>query len=196
MMTSGVLSRLTLLFLTCAGTACSGSKGVVEDTAALNAKANAAAPSTAPSPWAPPIKAVDIDETPSWYRGSKPWKTVSRSEREKLLRLRAAYGAQEATARQPATGSSAEGDASAAAAGKRLINRIIAQYGLDPAYRTPDTFGSRMVIWLPEAAWNGLSANQKRSIEAYMSSQYTNWGIGVGRVRGKEVLLDNLVIER
>lgn len=40
-----------------------------------------------------------------------------------------------------------------------------------------------------------LSATQKESIEAYMASEYSNWGIGVGRVMNRMVLLDRLVVE-
>ena len=53
-----------------------------------------------------------------------------------------------------------------------------------------------MVIWIPIAAWNKLSASQRQSLEAYMSSKYANWGIGVGRVRGGDVLYDKVVVER
>lgn len=40
-----------------------------------------------------------------------------------------------------------------------------------------------------------LSATQKESIEAYMASEYSNWGIGVGRVMNRMVLVDRLVVE-
>jgi hypothetical protein len=105
--------------------------------------------------------------------------------------MRAAYEAQQAAASQPGSGS----DDRAVAQGRALIDKIVRQYGLDDVYREPDTFGSRMVIWLPEAAWTKLSQTQKKAIEAYMASNHANWGIGVGRIRGKDVLYDKLVVE-
>jgi hypothetical protein len=52
-----------------------------------------------------------------------------------------------------------------------------------------------MVIWLPAKAWNTLPAQDKKAVEAYMGSNYSSWGIGVGRVRGGDVLYDDLVVE-
>ncbi len=131
------------------------------------------------------------DEAPSWYQGSKPWSEIGEEGRATMLRMRAAYEAQQAAANQPGPGS----DGRESVEGRLLINKIVQRYGLDPVYKNPDTFGSRMVIWLPTVAWAKLSATQKKSIEAYMSSNYSNWGIGVGRVRGKDVLYDDVVVQ-
>lgn len=108
-----------------------------------------------------------------------------------MLRMHAAYEAQQAAASQPGSGT----DEQIAAEGRRLIDKIVQQHGLDRVYRNPDTFGPRMVIWLPNVAWRKLSSVQKKSIEAFMSSNYANWGIGVGRIKGRDILYDELVIE-
>jgi hypothetical protein len=141
----------------------------------------------------PPASSVtNLDQTPSWYRGSKPWSEIGKEGRITILRGHAAYEAQQAAAAQPGSGENEK----AAADGRQLINKIVQQYGLDPVYREPDTFGPRMVIWLPSAAWQKLSRSQKEAIEAFMSSNYANWGIGVGRIRGRDVLYDDLVVQR
>jgi hypothetical protein len=131
------------------------------------------------------------DVPPSWYQGAKLWSEIGLEGREQLIRMRAAYEAQQATAQQAGSGS----DDKAVAAGRALIDRIVQRYRLADVYKEPDTFGPRMVIWLPEVAWARLSSAEKESIEAYMSSRYTNWGIGTGRIRGEDVLYDNLVVE-
>lgn len=133
-----------------------------------------------------------IDQTPAWYQGSKPWSSIGREGREQLLRMRAHYEANEASAHE----TSGTAPDAAAKAGRRLIDRTVTKYALDDYFRTPDTFGSRMVLWLPERAWDAFSAVQKQSIEAFMKSNYANWGIGVGRVQGREVLFDRLVVEQ
>jgi hypothetical protein len=71
----------------------------------------------------------------------------------------------------------------------------VRQYGLDAVYKEPDVFGPRMVIWLPRSAWSKLTAAQQKAVEAYMSSNHANWGIGVGRVRGRDVLYDEIVVQ-
>lgn len=103
----------------------------------------------------------DVDKVPAWYTGTKPWLEIGRAGREDLLRKRAAYEAIIAKAKTPANGT----DASGAAAGKKLIASTVAKYGLDPWFLTPDYFGPRMVIWLPETAWARFTSVQRASIE-------------------------------
>jgi hypothetical protein len=79
--------------------------------------------------------------------------------------------------------------------GRKLIEQICKEYKLDPYYQSPQMFGPRMVIWLPGNAWDRLTPAQQSSIIAYMSSKYKNWGIGVGRVNGPDVMADRLVVE-
>lgn len=141
------------------------------------------------------LAAGDLDRAPLWYQGSKPWASLSRDVRRQLLGLNAVERARLERANQRSDGTPQD-DAKRAAVGKRLVGRIANQYNLDERSRSPDAFGPRMVLWLPAAAWRGLSATQKKSIEAYMSSEYTNWGIGIGRVRNRTVLYDEVVVER
>jgi hypothetical protein len=133
----------------------------------------------------------DISRAPAWYRGTKPWTSISPEGRREILRMRRGYEATRRQANEPSTAAPAAG----AAAGKALLNRIVTQYGLHDFYRQPDMFGPRMVIWLPKSAWVKLTSAQRRSLESYMSSRYANWGIGVGRVQGRDVLADQLVVE-
>lgn len=105
--------------------------------------------------------------------------------------MRAAYEAQQAAALKRSSGAPGQ----AASDGRRLVANIYRRYGLNPEYSKPDTFGPRMVVWLPTAAWRKLSTLERSSIEAYMSANYANWGIGVGRVSGRQVLYDELVVE-
>jgi hypothetical protein len=133
-----------------------------------------------------------LDRVPSWYHGDKPWTSIGKEGRLKMLPFRRAYESQEKNAREKSPGPSA----SNAAAGRTLLNRIVTKYRLDDFYRTPDTFGGRMVIWIPEGEWAQLSGSQKNALEAFLSSSYKNYGIGTGRVKGREVLSDRLVIER
>jgi len=108
-----------------------------------------------------------------------------------MLNMRAAYEHQQAQAREPGSGAGG----ATVARGRQVINSIVKRFGLDPVYEEPDTFGPRMVIWLPAKAWNTLPAQDKKAVEAYMGSNYSSWGIGVGRVRGGDVLYDDLVVE-
>ena len=130
---------------------------------------------------------------PPWYQGSKPWSEISEEGRDEILKMRSGYEAYQERAEEPAHGDT---DPDIAQAGQVLIGNICDEYGLDSHYKTPHMFGPRMVIWLPEAAWANLSDSEKRSVSTYMSSQYANWGIGVGRVSGIDVMADQLVVEQ
>jgi len=136
---------------------------------------------------------TSINETPYWYQGVDPWDELSLAERSGILRMRARLEANESSAAQP---SSTVVDFDQAQAGRALIHEMIDAAGVDSFYRSPSTFGARKVIWLPESAWRDLDDVQRQSIEAYMSSSYENWGIGVGRVSGRDILADRLVVER
>lgn len=136
--------------------------------------------------------ADDIDKTPSWYNGKKPWSSISRTGREEILSIRREFEANKSKANEP---SNQQVSVSSVNKGEQLIDKTLKQYGIHSFYKSPSMFGSRMVIWLPEKAWNKYSSEQKTSIESYMKSKYTNWGIGVGRVSGVDVMADRLVVE-
>jgi hypothetical protein len=129
--------------------------------------------------------------TPTWYHGSRPWQEISREGRLDLLQKRRGYEAYQAKANER----SSLPNASQARAGQALLNRIAAKYHLPSWYRTPDTFGSKMVIWIPEVEWASLTKGQRETLKSYMSSQFANWGIGVGRLHSREVYFDRLVVE-
>lgn len=138
------------------------------------------------------LAADNIDKTPSWYNGQKPWSSISRSGREEIIAIRRKIEENKAKANAPST---QQVLASSANKGDQLIENTLKQYGIHAFYRTPSMFGSRMVIWLPEEAWNKYSPEQKASIESYMKSKYKNWGIGVGRVSGVDIMADQLVVQ-
>ena len=137
---------------------------------------------------------IHLAQVPDWYNGDRPWKDLSEAARRDLWAKRLAYEEITTEATKPAAGGG-EGS-SDAAAGEAVLHRVVDEYNLDPYFRNADTFGRRMVIWLPEAAWRKLSTSDKQALEDYMASKYANWGIGVGRQQGREVLFDRLVVER
>ncbi len=128
-----------------------------------------------------------IDNAPSWYEGKKPWWPVGREHPVDILSLLRAFENNRASAKE-------ESNIDLVARGEQLISQTLKQYRIDPIYNAPRVVGPRMVIWLPQEAWNGYSPEQKASIEAYMQSKYKNWGIGVGRVSGSDILTDRLAI--
>lgn len=136
---------------------------------------------------------TSINETPYWYQGAEPWDDLTLAERANILRMRATIEDNQSHASEP---SSILVDPDHAQAGQALIEKIIDLAGVDSYYKTPRTFGSRKVIWLPETVWRDLDDTQRQSIEAYMSSRYANWGIGVGRISGRDITADRLVVER
>lgn len=136
--------------------------------------------------------AGDLDKTPSWYNGDKPWTSISVEGREQFLNMRSGIDASKAKAIEK---SNKAVPANAAKKGEQLIYKIQKQYGIHSYYRTPSQFGSRMVIWFPGKAWNKFTPDQKASVEAYMSSNYKNWGIGVGRIDGVDIMADRLVVQ-
>jgi hypothetical protein len=136
-----------------------------------------------------------LNDTPDWYNNTLgPWRNLSEQQRKDLWNARSSYESVMTDAMTPA--SSATANAEIAAAGQRVLHRVVREYNLDPYFREADTFGRRMVIWLPEGAWAKLSTADKDALQAFMASKYANWGIGVGRQKGREVLFDRLVIER
>jgi hypothetical protein len=136
--------------------------------------------------------AQDIDKTPAWYDGSKPWKSISKEGRQEMLSLHAGF---EAAKREAKTPSSSRVSQSDAAKGEDLVRKTIKRFRLDHFYETPSIFGKKMVLWIPEKAWNAFTESEKRFIEAYVKSKYQNWGIGVGRIKGSDVLSDRIVKE-
>ena len=136
--------------------------------------------------------AQGVDKKPSWYTGEKPWSSISKEGRQEILNLHAGFEAAESQAKKPASSKSPQ---ATSGKGDELIRRTVKQYNLDPYYLTPSLFGKKMVIWLPEKAWKGFSEADKKAIEASVKSKYQNWGIGVGRTKGREVLSDRIVKE-
>jgi hypothetical protein len=186
----GCLAFLVLIVLGQLVDLLGGGRTAPTSPVSSNAPAVSESVSAAPAPQVHEDIRVS-DTAPYWYNGAKPWSAIGVEGRETMMRMRAKFEADQAAANQPGSRSSDK----AAAKGRRLIDKIVRSYGLDDVYREPDTFGPRMVIWLPQAAWAKLSQGEKKSIEAYMESKYANWGIGVGRVRGKDVMYDDLVVE-
>lgn len=137
------------------------------------------------------VAADDIDKTPSWYNGDKPWSSISREGREEILSIRRKFEADKIKANEP---SKQKVLTKSVKEGEQLISKAHKQYRIHSYYKIPRMFGSRMVIWLPEIAWNKFSPDQKASIESYMKSKYENWGIGVGRVSGADIMADRLVV--
>lgn len=138
------------------------------------------------------VASDDIDKVPSWYNGQKPWNSINREGREEILNIRRKYEADTRKAQQPSIKSE---PGNLVINGEKLIKSIHEKYKIHSFYSEPGRFGSRMVIWLPEEAWAKLSNEEKISIEAYMKSKYANWGIGIGRVDGVDILADRLVVE-
>ena len=136
--------------------------------------------------------ADNLDKTPSWYTGSKQWTSISREGREQLLRMHNNFNTLKTKANER---SHQVVPTDNVKKGEQLIHKVQNKYGLNPYYRKPSNFGSRMVIWFPDKAWNNFTSSQKSSVEAYMKSKYANWGIGVGSVSGQDILIDRLVVE-
>lgn len=139
-----------------------------------------------------PLLAQDVDKVPSWYKGSKPWKAISVEGRKEMLRLHAGFEATRAKAETPAATKASEASQKQ---GEALIRSTISKFHLDKFYLAPSRFGGQMVLWLPEKAWEAFSSDQKKAVVAYVSSRYKNWGIGVGRVSGRDVLCDRVVVQ-
>jgi hypothetical protein len=78
--------------------------------------------------------------------------------------------------------------------GRKVIDTVVKRHHLRTLYKEPSGFGGKSVIWLPEAAWRNLTSQQKKYVESYMRHTYIkDWGVGVGRVHGVDVLCDRLV---
>jgi hypothetical protein len=131
-------------------------------------------------------------DPPSWYHGTTPWSEVGPQERD-VLKMIAEDRAEKAEALKALdhalTGNTAD-------SGEALIVNACDKNGVNAFYKTPHMFGQRMVIWIPENDWDRFSVDEKSDVESYMSSRYTNWAIGVGRVRGGDILSDRLVVVR
>lgn len=136
--------------------------------------------------------ADDIDKAPPWYTGKKPWASISKEGREEILGIRRKYDATKSKANEK---SNQIVPATTAKKGELLVQKTHKQYGIHSYYRNPSMFGARTVIWIPEKAWSKFTQDQKSSIEVFMKSKYANWGIGVGRVSGVDILADRLVVE-
>ena len=135
----------------------------------------------------------DIDKTPSWYTGSKPWTSITEEGRREMLRVRRRFEANNRKASE--TPVRRVVDQGGAEEGKKLLEQICDEYKLDPYYKTAHAFGSRAVIWLPVEAWEGLTPAERSNLKTFMVDRHTSWGIGVGRLNGKDVLSDRLVLK-
>lgn len=80
-------------------------------------------------------------------------------------------------------------------AATKIIKQTCREYGLDPYYEEPHQFGSRIVIWFPSDAWSRLTTVEKQTIRKFMMSRQMPWGIGVGKVSGRDVMADRLIEE-
>lgn len=134
----------------------------------------------------------ELDKTPSWYNGDKPWASIGRAERKKIILMHGGFEVAQKEASKPAT---AAVPRDLANAGEALINRIVKDYRLDPSYKNPSLFGPRMAIWLPEKAWARLSEKEKESVVAFMKGRWKNWAVGVGPIRGRDVICDRIVLQ-
>jgi hypothetical protein len=128
----------------------------------------------------PPAEATNPN-APYWYRGTIPWSSMPLNVRTELVRL-----AHERPPNPPIELRQAEG--------KIVLNRISREYQLRDSVTEATAVGNRMVIWLPDSAWDQLSPNSRENLKAFASSKYSNWGIGVGPVTNGRVIHSRLVV--
>ena len=68
--------------------------------------------------------ADDIDKTPSWYNGKKPWSSISRAGREEILSIRRKFEANKSKANEP---SNQQVSVSSVNKGEQLIDKTLKQ---------------------------------------------------------------------
>ena len=117
---------------------------------------------------------------PDWYTGTVPWSSMPVNVRREFVRL----------AHEKVTPPIAHRRAE----GKLVLNRISLEYQLRDSVAEGTAMGNRMVIWLPDSAWDKLSPDSRDNLKAFASSKYSNWGIGVGPVTNGRVVHSRLVI--
>ena len=118
---------------------------------------------------------------PDWYTGTIPWSSMPVNVRREFVRL-----AHEGAPSPPIE--------VRRAAGKNVLNRIRDEYQLRDSVTEATAVGNRMVIWLPDSAWDKLSPHSREDLKAFVSSKYSNWGIGVGPVTNGRVVHSRLVV--
>ena len=118
---------------------------------------------------------------PDWYRGTIPWSSMPVNVRSELVRLQ-----HEGQPSPPIEHRRAQGEIH--------LNRISLEYQLRDSVNEAAAVGNRMVIWLPDSAWDRLSPNSREDVKAFVSSKYSNWGIGVGPVTNGRVVHSRLVV--
>jgi hypothetical protein len=129
----------------------------------------------------PPDEATNPN-APSWYTGTIPWSSMPVNVRTELVRL-----AHERPPKPPIEFRRAQGET--------LLNRISREYQLRDSVTEATALGNRMVIWLPDSAWDQLSPDSRENLKAFASSEYSTWGIGVGPVTNGRVIHSRLVVE-
>lgn len=128
----------------------------------------------------PPTEATNPN-APSWYRGTISWSSMPLNVRTELVRLQ-----HERPLSPPIEFRRAQG--------KTVLNRISLEYQLRDSVTEATAVGNRMIIWLPDSAWDKLSSNSREDLKAFASSKYSNWGIGVGPVANGRVIHSRLVV--
>ena len=127
----------------------------------------------------PPDEATNPN-APYWYTGSIPWSSMPVNVRRELVRLAHERVTPPIEHRR--------------AQGKILLNRISLEYQLRDSVTEATAVGNRMIIWVPDSAWDKLSPNSREDLKAFASSKYSNWGIGVGPVTNGRVIHSRLVV--
>jgi hypothetical protein len=128
----------------------------------------------------PPAEAANPN-APDWYRGTEPWSSMPLNVRTELVRL-----AHEKPPNPPIESRRAEGII--------VLNRIRHDYQLRDSVAEATAVGDRMIIWLPDSAWDQLSPNSRENLKAFASSKYSSWGVGVGPVVNGRVIHSRLVV--
>ena len=135
----------------------------------------------------PILAQARTEQIPPWYSGSKPWAELPNKTKTEITRLH--NGVEEAK-RQATLPPTSTQERKLVMMGKESIDRIVIKYKLDKFYNKPSISGRKNMFWIPEVEWRKLPPEIRRSIVAYAKSLNKNWGIGVGRVKGKDVLAD------
>jgi len=176
---------------------------VDEDPVVANSQAcateeeHASAPMTEQAPETPSASEAELGDdpvptliAPEWYEGEKPWREISEQGRRELLIWRREYDRAHAAAKRPPA---FEADPAVVARGERLVADAIDRRGLSSFYKKPGQFGPKTVVWIAEDDWRAFTPVEKDAIRTWMRASHRRWGIGVGRVKGIDVLADRVV---
>jgi hypothetical protein len=130
------------------------------------------------------------DNKPDWYSGEKPWAEISENGKREIIRLHNGF---DLSKKEAIIAAEKRIDPKSAKIGKENFEKVLNKFNVYPFYKKPSQFGPKMILWIPEKGWNSLSGESRRSIMAYASSLYKNWGIGVGRVKGRDIMSDRVL---